>query len=370
MRSHRAAIRIALALVVVFGVSAAAIAAVSNIGSGRIGPNLHITGNGRLLTPPGRLVTLGHFPTGGAVTPNGRFYWTVSTGRALNDIRIVSTQSPHVVQVLPLPGASGGIAIDRKQPLVYVSGIPDSNNADETRPGLPGRGGDVIHVFRYNTRTGRASETGTIAVPPPAFAPVPQAFPPKKSGHLSWPDRLAVSPDGVRLLVPLNLADGAAIIDTHSRAVSYVPTGHYPYGAAILPDNRTGLVSNEGPGTVSVINLASGTKIKDIQVAPNLSHPEGIAVDPRAARAYVAIANDDQVAIINTKSLSVERVLSVQRARGGGESPVALAVTPNGRRLVVAEAGADELAVFTLPGGILVGRIPTAAYPADVQVNG
>jgi DNA-binding beta-propeller fold protein YncE len=370
LSSGRILTRSLVALVIAFGVTAGAIAAVTSGGSGRIGPSLRLTGNGRLLTPPGRLVTIGHFPTGGALTPDGRYYWTVSTGRALNDIRIVSTRSPHVVQVLPLPGASGGIAIDHTQPLVYVSGIADSSNADETRPGLPGRGGDVIHVFRYNARTGRASETGTIGVPPPAFAPIPQAFPPKKSGHLSWPDRLAISPDGNRLLVPLNLADGAAIIDTHSRAVSYVPTGHYPYGAAILADNKTGLVSNEAAGTVSVINLASGAKIKDIQVAPNLSHPEGIAVDPRAARAYVAIANDDQVAILNTKSLSVERVLSVQRAQGGGESPVALAVTPNGRRLVVAEAGADELAVFTLPGGLLVGRIPTAAYPADVQING
>jgi DNA-binding beta-propeller fold protein YncE len=359
-----------LALVVVFGVSAAAVAAVSGGGSGRIGPSLRLTGNGRLLTPPGRLVTIGHFPTGGALTPDGRYYWTVSTGRALNDIRIVSTQNPHVVQILPLPGASGGIAIDRTKPLVYVSGIADSSNLDELRLGLPGRAGDVIHVFRYDSRSGRAAETGTIAVPPPSFAPVPQAFPPAKKGHLSWPDRLAISPDGSRLLVPLNLADGAAIIDTHSHAVSYVPTGYYPYGAAILPDNKTGLVSNEGPGTVSVIDLVSGTKLKDIQVAPNLSHPEGIALNPKSSRAYVAIANDDQVAVIDTKTMSVDKVLSVQRAQGGGESPVALAVSPNGSRLVVAEAAADELAVFALPSGILVGRIPTAAYPADVQIHG
>src|SRR5581483_10036075 len=87
---------------------AVALAAVSGGGSGRIGPKLRITGNGRLLAPFGRLVSLGHFPTGGALTPDGRFYWTVSTGRALNDVRIVSVAHPRVVQVLPLPGASGG----------------------------------------------------------------------------------------------------------------------------------------------------------------------------------------------------------------------------------------------------------------------
>ncbi len=34
------------------------------------------------------------------------------------------------------------------------------------------------------------------------------------------------------------------------------------------------------------------TKIMDIQVGANLSHPEGIALNPRTARAYVAIANE------------------------------------------------------------------------------
>jgi DNA-binding beta-propeller fold protein YncE len=361
--------RLIIAAALVLAVCGAAVAATTS-GSGGIGPSLRITGNGRLLSPPGTLVTLGHFPTGGALTPDGRYYWTVSTGRALNDIRIVSVLHPKVVQILPLPGASGGIAIDPTQPVVYVSGLQDSNNTDEMRPGLPGRGGDVIHVFRYDRRSGRASETATIAVPPPASAPTPQAFPPTNQRRESWPDRLAVSPDGHTLLVPLNLADAAAVVDTASHAVRYVPTGPYPYGAAILPGSRTGLVSNEGSGTVSVINLATATKVKDIQVAPNLSHPEGIALNPRSARAYVAIANDDQVAVIDTNAMAVDKVLSVQRAQGGGESPVAVAVTPDGRRLAVAEAAADDVAIFTLPSGTLIGRVPTAAYPADVQTTG
>ena len=315
-------------------------------------------------------MTLGHFPTGGAATPDGRFYWTVSTGRALNDIRIVSVASKHprVIQVLPLPGASGGIAIDAKRSRVYVSGIPDSTNADERRPRLLGRNGDVIHVFHYNPRTGRAKETGIIPVPPPASAPIPQSFPAHELGRESWPDRLAVSPNGRTLLVPLNLADAAAVLDIRSHRVRYVHTGPYPYGAAILPGGRIGLVSNEGPGTVSVIALRSATRIKNIQVGANLSHPEGIAVNPKQPRAYVAIANEDQVAVIDTRHMRLAKVLSVERSHGG-ESPAALAVTPNGRRLLVAEAAADELAVFALPSGRLVGRIPTAAYPADVQAT-
>ena len=115
---------------------------------------------------------------------------------------------------------------------------------------------------------------------PPPSAPAPQSFPATPKLRESWPDRLAVSPDGRSLLVPLNLADVAAVVDTSSHRVRYIPTGTYPYGAAILPGGRTGLVSNEGPGTVSVVSLSSAKKLKDIQVGANLSHPEGIALSP------------------------------------------------------------------------------------------
>ncbi|MBV9310285.1 MAG: bifunctional YncE family protein/alkaline phosphatase family protein, partial [Solirubrobacterales bacterium] len=218
-------------------------------------------------------------------------------------------------------------------------------------------------------RTGRAKEIGTISVPPTSSAKVPENFPPKVTGKIAWPDRLAVSRDGRTLLVPLNLSDAAAVIDTRSHSVRYVKTGQFPYGAAFLDGGRTGLISNEGPGTVSVIDVRGARKLKDIQVGPNLSHPEGIAVDGKRHRAYVAIANDDQVGVIDTSRMAVTKILSVQRPSGHGESPVALAIKPGGRRLVVAESGADELAVFALPSGRLLGRIPTAAYPADIQIS-
>ncbi len=320
---------------------------------GRIGPEKKVTANGRRLEPFGTLVKLGNFPTGGAVTPNGRYYWTVSTGRGENDVRIVSVRTGRVTQTLRLPGASGGIAMDPSAAKVYVSGVSDSvgRTLQETPKGTAGREGDVIHVFSYDAGTGSARSDGIIRVPPPATAQSPQSFPPVNLGQrLAWPDRLAIAPDGKRLLVPLNLADAAAIVDVDSKRVRYVPTGNYPYGAAILAGGETGLVSNETPGTVSVIDLDKGTKVKDIQVGPPLSHPEAIAVDPKAERAYVAIANSDQVAVIDTRRMVVAATLSAGRPEGLGASPIDLTVQPDGKRLFVAESGTDSIAVFALPG--------------------
>src|SRR5213076_2758290 len=56
---------------------------------GRIGPQNRIQPSGRLLKPYGKLTGLGNLPAGGALTPDGRFLWTVSAGCGNNDVRIV-----------------------------------------------------------------------------------------------------------------------------------------------------------------------------------------------------------------------------------------------------------------------------------------
>jgi DNA-binding beta-propeller fold protein YncE len=365
--------------------SATAIAAYSAMSTGVIGPSIHEVADGRVLSPAGHMVAVGNFPTGGALTPDGRFYWSVSTGRGQNDIRIVDVARRAVVQTVVVPGASGGIVMDPTRPVAYLSGVANSPHSDESHPNLPGAQGDVVEAFSYDAATGLARFDHLVAVPPPAGSPVPQGvadvpgfegppqnFPPTNETRLSWPDRLAVSPDGATLLVPLNLADHAAIISTATNSVKYVAVGHYPYGAAILPDGKTGLVSNETDGTVSVVDLVAGTKLADITVGPQLSHPEAIAVDPRTGRAYVAMANTDHVVAIDPVARAVVGDVSLQRSQGLGVAPVALALDSASQRLYVAEEGGDDLAVLDLRAATpaLVGRIPTAEFPTDAAVHG
>ena len=338
--------------------------------------------NGRQLNPSGAQVALGNFPTGGAVTADGRFLWTVSAGFGSNDVRIVDTSSHRVVQTIPVPGASGGIALDSPHRLAYVSGLPTSRWQPSENT-LAGASGNDILVYSWTAASGQAQLLRVIPVPPPPGAPVVQQDPPipqgsnKPGSTNSWPQKLAVSPDGSQLLVPLNLADSAAVINlNNSDEVRYVPmgSGSYPFGAAVLPDGNTGLVSNEASGTLSVVDLQSGTKIKDITVGPPLSHPEGIAVDRAGARAYVALSALDEVAVVNLSQGAVERTISVGRSSGLGTMPVALALSPQDDRLFVAESGADMIAVIRLPSRLTkpalnwttVGAIPTAEDPQFV----
>ena len=360
-----------LLIAVLAGVSSAAAQATPNAPDPATGLLL----NGRQLTPQGAQVALGNFPTGGAVTADGRFLWTVSAGQGANDIRIVDTVRRRVRQIIALPGATGGIALDSRHRRAYVSVIQVSRWWP-TQTGLPGAAGNYILVYGWKADSGWAWFRRAIHVPPQPGAPTLQAYPTVAAGTTNaWPQKLAVSPGGGRLLVPLNLADSAAVVDlnNHDR-VRNVALGSYPFGAAILPDGRTGLVSNEASGTLSVVDMQSASKLRDITVGPPLSHPQGIVVDRAGARAYVALSALDEVVVVDLRHWRVERTISVGRRAGLGTMPVALALSPRGARLFVAESGADEIAVIRLPGAQtspaldwkLEGRIPVAEDPQVV----
>src|SRR5215471_17350378 len=77
--------------------------------SGEIGPAFLLTANGRHLQPAGRMTEVGDFPTGGALTRDGRFFWAVDSGHGKDGVHVVDVATGAVVQVLPLPGAYGGI---------------------------------------------------------------------------------------------------------------------------------------------------------------------------------------------------------------------------------------------------------------------
>ena len=381
--THRLTVLIAAA-----ATCAAAGTAVAQTDTGVIGPQNQIQPSGRHLTPVGKLTPVGNHPGGGALTKDGRFLWVLDAGRGRNDIRIVDVAPElgcvkgrkgdacrkrskkrvgRLIQTIPMPGVSGGIAMAPDGKTAYVSGVPDSPHEDQRAPaGTPGLDGDVLHVFTYSAKSGQAQRAGTIGVPPPGGVPVPpgvppslqlggpplpQSFPPTETKPRSWPRDLAVSPDGSTLLAALNLADRAAIVDLKTKAIRYVTTGAYPYGAAITRDGSKGLVSNETDGTVSVIDLKSGEKLKDIAVGAHLSHPQGIAADPQADRAYVAVASEDKIAVIDTAKMEVERKLSVEREQGTGSEPTQVSVTADGCRLMAADSGEDAVAVFALKAG-------------------
>ena len=327
-----------------------------------VGPAAQLTGNGRKLEPAGRMTQVGAFPTGGALTPDGRFYWTVDAGRGATAVRVVEVATGAVKQTLPIPGGYVGIAFSPNGTRAYVSGVPGDGAFGK---GLKGEGGDVIHVFDVNPASGAATEFEPIALPDARDGAAAQDELPQATAVNAWPEGLAVTPDGKRLVVALGQADQVAIVDLAKVGgpATLANVGRYPYGVAIDPKRPRAYVTNERDGTVSVIEIPSGKALATIEVGGErgaaYAHPEGIVADPVRDRMYVAVTDRDLVAVLDTNALKLERYVDVGRKDAAiGTAPVEPAVSPNGDTLYVADAGEDAVAAIALERRPAAGAKP------------
>jgi len=318
-----------------------------------------LTGNGRRLEPIGRMTQLGAFPTGGALSPDGRFYWAVDAGRKANAVRVIDVAGGAVRQTLPLPGGYVGVTFAPDGRRAYVSG---QKGDGAVAPGSKGLSGDVVHVYDVDPGSGQARELDPIALPNARDGAAAQDELPQASNVNAWPEGLDVTPDGKHLLVVLGQADQLAIVNLATRAATLADVGRYPYGVVADPDRARAYVTNERDGTVSVLALPSGNTVATIPVggqrgAP-YAHPEGITADPVRDRVYVAVTDRDLVAVIDTERLALERYVDVGRREGIGTAPVNVAVAPDARTLYVADAGEDAVTAVALTDRGTPGSAP------------
>src|SRR5258705_1318127 len=140
--------------------AALALTAVATTGAfAKLAGSLPVISNfGREIAPKGRLVELNRFPAGSAVSPDGRFIWTV--GGAGGPTRITRLDGGTTVQELASDRWTGGIAFAADGRRAYLSS-----------------GADHIRVFDVDTQTGAATKAADIPVPADRNA-VPPIMPP------------------------------------------------------------------------------------------------------------------------------------------------------------------------------------------------
>ena len=150
----------------------------------RVGPGNSLTDSGRKLAPVGRMTPLGAFPTGGALTPDGRFYWAVDAGRGANASGSWTSATGAGAPDPPLPGGYVGIAFSpgRQARLRVRSARRRAARRAE------GRRGDVIHVYDVDPRTGAAAELDPIALPDARDGAAAQDELPPAIGVNAWPE--------------------------------------------------------------------------------------------------------------------------------------------------------------------------------------
>ena len=336
------------------------------------------------MTPLGAMTAVGNFPTGGALTPDSRFYWSLSAGHGQNDIRIVEVATGKVIQVIPMPGTYGQMTFTADGSTAYVSGEPIGTSVAPAGPTL-GNNGDVIHVFSVDSTSGQATEKTPISLPTVVGGTARLSGLPPNPQLPNFPAGLAVTADGKTLVVAYYNADQAAVIDTATATVSTLAVGRYPFAVGIERAGRYAYVSNSLDGTLSRIDLTLPVTLQVPVTITGLGGPKGdylslpqyILADPKNDRLFVAMTDHDGVAVVNTLTNAVDHYVSLLRGDGYGAAPTALALSPDGGTLYVATAGENAIVAVALSdranGGpqafSVIGKIPTADYAQDVRVS-
>ncbi len=209
------------------------------------------------------------------------------------------------------------------------------------------------------------------------------------------PAGLAVSPDGTRLYVCGSLSNRLHELDTaDGKVLRSLETGMLPFDALLLnghawvtnragrrpmPGDRTETAGKgvnvrvdqerflPAPGTVSVVELSTGKVVDEIETG---RQPGAIAATPDGAHVVVANADSDSLTIIDalTRKVVEERSVRWRADDPFGATPTALCFLPDGKRLLVCLGTQNAVAVFDFDPGHtkLTGMIPTAWFPSGV----
>jgi DNA-binding beta-propeller fold protein YncE len=295
------------------------------------------------LDPVGDAVELGSLPLNVVAAPSGDKAVVVLSGWREQGIQVVDLKTQQVTQTLLQDGAFYGAALSPDGHTLYVSG----GNTD-TLFIYAWKGGTATLANKFELAKAKAADgTGT-----------------------SYPAGLAVAPNGKFVYVAENVGDRLAVVDTATgEIVQRFPTDHYPYGLILSADGRL-FVSAWGGTTISEFRVLADGMLAYLGRIEVGRHPSALGVT--GSRLYVALAGSDRVAIVDTRSRRVIGYLHdpAPGAPPEGSTPNALAISADRKRLLIAEADNNAVAIFDLATGKLLGRIPTDWYPTAVAEVG
>jgi YVTN family beta-propeller protein len=354
---------------------------------GETSPQRYVTPVHQVLTPVGIQVALpGLRPQGLALSPDGRL---LATSGKTQELIVLDPQSGQIKQRVALPSSKARdpnavsshiLEPDKSGQLSYTGLI---FSPDGTRIYLSNVNGDV-KVFQVSPDR---QVKGMFSIALPA------ADAPRRKEEI--PAGLAISRDGRRLFVVLNLSNRLAEVDTATgRVLRSWPVGVAPYGVVLVGDkayvsNWGGRLPDEGSltgpagqgtrvrvdpvrhianeGSVSVIHLAKETPVGQIMVG---LHSSALAGSPDGRHVVVANAGSDTLSVIDTHTDKVVETIWAKSSPADlfGASPNALAFRPSGDRLYVANGTQNAIAVIRFHPGKskLLGLIPVGWFPGEV----
>ncbi|MGA7092455.1 MAG: bifunctional YncE family protein/alkaline phosphatase family protein [Candidatus Cybelea sp.] len=357
-------------------------------GPDRIHPTTSVLPNGRIAAPAGASLFVGSNPLGLALSPDGRYAVVSNDGAPpSSSLSVVDTKTMQIAGQYRDPAAAFfmGIAVAR-----------DPNDPSRDIVLASDGASGTVRVFDLDGSGQLTPQAQSIALP-------------TDGSRRAYPAEIAVAPDERTAYVADNLGNSVVAIDVASRRVLHsLPVGDFPLYVAAGNHNvlaaGTGLSAYvpvvppaEAPqfaapafnpaksSSLTVFESSGGGELGDPATVPMDAAPDGTQIVGGAAPgatlvtrngqlAYVALANVDRVAVVSLAGEPrVVRGLDLRLYPGApyGAEPSAEALSADGKRLYVALAGLNAVAVLDprRPTRYRYGLIPTAWYPTDLVLS-
>jgi DNA-binding beta-propeller fold protein YncE len=343
----------------------------------------------QLVTPTGIWVPLpGVRPNAVALSPNGKL---LVTSGLMNELLAVDPVTGKILQHVPFPAGVAAASEDvpsvilsaNEKPKLSFTGLVFS--PDGSRIYLSNVNGD-IKIFGV----GQDSK-----ISPLSSIPLPPANKPDRKAEI--PTGITVSPDNKYLYVALNVANQVVELDAASGKLLHSwDVGVAPYGVVLCgnklyvsnwggrrpdADSLVGPIGNNGTvrvdahsvaseGSVSVIDLTGANPAAEILTG---RHACALALSPNGKFVAVANAGDDTITVIDTRTDKIAETLCARQSPADlfGAQPNALAFDKRGKTLFVCNGTQNAVAVFKFKPGSskLLGFIPVGWFPGSVAFD-
>ena len=378
--------------------------------------------NGRYITPAGKSIVTAPHPYGLTLSPDGHTVVTANSGTnplSITIVRDILTQHPEVQQIPPGPATDKGVlasvfmglAISPDNQTIYVSGGQENKiylfdvNSGEKKGAIDcsfiSEKADYIHGYIGDLKLTKDGKT-LYAVDQIGFRMVVVDTKTKTLKHSvpvgRYPFGICLSPDEKKAYVANVGMFEYALIKDGSGDESKVKPISFPafaYGSKEMIEgieNDTILIPGLGDPnaieafSVFAINLEDSTnpvvvaKIKTGHLVGALvedipavggSSPNSMV----ATGKYVFVSNgtNDNISVISVEQDTVVNTIYLKpddRMRQfRGIIPFGLALSPDQKRLYVAESGINAVAVINVSDLKVMGHIPTGWFPSKVKVS-
>jgi YVTN family beta-propeller protein len=375
--------------------------------------------NGRIITPLGKQITVAPHPFGLALSPDGKIAVTANSGVGPFSVSIIKnfgTDSQELKQIPEnteeeeglLDATFMGLAISPDNQKLYVAGGQENeiyvfdlnsykklgeikcNVSFDSADYNDGYIGDLV-LSKDGSKLYAVDQIGfRIVVIDAKSGKVIQNI---RSGR--YPFGLALSPDGNDLYVANVGMFEYSYVKSLDRKRLRETALRYPafgYGTKEMKEGiKNDSIEVEGLGemnsdesfSVWAIDLNSNKVISKIKTgilvgeviegipAVGGASPNSIVASDKYV--YVSNANNDNISVIDAKVKKIvthiDLKLDERLGNLKGVMPFGLALSPDGRKLYVAESGINAVAVIDVASNKILGHLPTGWFPSKVKVT-